>query len=253
MLKEINRDIPVPLYYQISQQIRQQIESGEMKPGEQIPTEKELQEIFDVSRSTIRQAITELVYAGLLERRSTQGTFVARTKLEESIFGFGSFTNEMLKRGMVPESKILNFQIILPSEIVAENLKIERSSRVVALKRLRVVNGEPVAVENWYAPAQILSGIDRSYFQEAGREQSTYYMLRDRFNISLYSAVDGISAVALEARDAKLLQMEAGMPALLRTRVSFTAQNLPIVFASGVYIIKLIFNLESGKIPFKIQ
>lgn len=253
MLKEINRDIPVPLYYQISQQIRQQIESGEMKPGEQIPTEKELQEIFDVSRSTIRQAITELVYAGLLERRSTQGTFVARTKLEESIFGFGSFTNEMLKRGMVPESKILNFQIILPPEIVAENLKIERGSRVVALKRLRVVNGEPVAVENWYAPAQNLSGIDRSYFQEAGREQSTYYMLRDRFNISLYSAVDGISAVALEARDAKLLQMEAGMPALLRTRVSFTAQNLPIVFASGVYIIKLIFNLESGKIPFKIQ
>jgi GntR family transcriptional regulator len=253
VLKEINRDIPVPLYYQISQQIRQQIEAGEMKPGEQIPTEKELQEIFDVSRSTIRQAIAELVYAGLLERRSTQGTFVARTKLEESIFGFGSFTNEMLKRGMVPESKILDFKIILPPEIVAKNLQIERSAHVVAMERLRIVNGEPVAVENWYAPAENLPGIDRSFFKETDRGQSTYYMLRDRFNISLYSATDSISAVALEARDAKLLQMEPGMPALLRTRVSLATGNLPMVFASGVYIIKLIFTLEAGKIPFKVQ
>jgi DNA-binding GntR family transcriptional regulator len=65
--------------------------------------------------------------------------------------------------------------------------------------------------------------------------------------------VDSISAVALEARDAKLLQMEPGMPALLRTRVSLATGNLPMVFASGVYIIKLIFTLEAGKIPFKVQ
>ena len=129
MMNEINRDIPIPLYYQIAQLIRQQILSGALKPGEQIPTEKELQERFDVSRSTVRNAIGELVYDGLLERRSTKGTFVARTKLEETIFGFGSFTNEILKRNMVPESRILDFKIIRAPDTVAQHLNIETGGR----------------------------------------------------------------------------------------------------------------------------
>jgi DNA-binding GntR family transcriptional regulator len=72
-------------------------------------------------------------------------------------------------------------------------------------------------------------------------------MLKERFNISLFKAVDTISAVALEARDAKLLGMKPGMPALLRTRVSYAAGNIPMVYASGVYIIKINMTLESNK------
>ncbi len=249
MIGEINRDIPVPLYYQISQLIRQQIESGEIGPGEQIPTEKELQERFDVSRSTVRQAIADLVYAGLLERRSTKGTIVARTKLEETLFGFGSFTNEILKRNMVPESRLLDFKVIPAPATVAQQLEIDPGSPVAALERVRTVDGEPVAVENWYAPAEYLPGIDRSYFKETGQEQSTYYMLKDKYNILLFKAVDTISAVALEPRDAKLLGMEPGMSALRRTRVSLGVNDVPMVYASGVYIIKLILTLESGKPP----
>ena len=247
MMNEINRDIPIPLYYQIAQLIRQQILSGALKPGEQIPTEKELQERFDVSRSTVRNAIGELVYDGLLERRSTKGTFVARTKLEETIFGFGSFTNEILKRNMVPESRILDFKIIRAPDTVAQHLNIETGRRVAWLERLRIVGGEPVAVENWYAPARHLPGIDRTYFKEMGKEQSTYLMLQERFNIYLYKAIDTISAVALEPRDAKLLEMEPGMPAMLRTRVSYAAGAIPMIYASGVYIFKLILTLESSK------
>lgn len=249
MIGEINRDIPVPLYYQISQLIRQQIESGELGPGEQIPTEKELQEQFNVSRSTVRQALADLVYAGLLERRSTKGTIVARTKLEETLFGFGSFTNEILKRNRVPQTKVLDFKMMPAPEMVAQQLQIEPGCQVAALERLRIVDGEPVAVENWYAPAKYLPGIDRTYFKETGKEQSTYYMLKDRFDILLFKAVDTISAVALEARDANLLGLEPGMSVLLRTRVSLGANEVPMTYASGVYIIKLIVTLESGKPP----
>jgi DNA-binding GntR family transcriptional regulator len=74
-------------------------------------------------------------------------------------------------------------------------------------------------------------------------------MLKDRFDILLFKAVDTISAVALEARDAKLLGMEPGMSALLRTRVSLGANEVPMTYASGVYIIKLILTFESGKSP----
>ena len=247
MINEINRDIPVPLYYQISQLIRQQIESGELKPGEQIPTEKELQERFDVSRSTARQAIAELVYAGLLERRSTKGTFVARTLLEETIFGFGSFTNEILKRGLTPESRILDFKVIPAPDIVGQHLELDSGSYVATLERLRIVDGEPVAVENWYAPIQYLPGIARSCFRETGQEQSTYHLLQEKYRIFLFKAVDTISPVALEAHDAELLRKEPGMSALLRTRVSYNADDIPMVYVSGVYIIKLIMTLESSK------
>jgi GntR family transcriptional regulator len=247
VINEINRDIPVPLYYQISQFIRQQIESGALKPGEQIPTEKEIQEKFNVSRSTARQAIAELVYAGLLERRSTKGTFVARTLLEETIFGLGSFTNEILKRNMTPESRILDFGVIPAPDPVAQHLQIDPGSYVAALERLRIVDGEPVAVENWYAPIQYLPGINRSYFRETGKEQSTYYLLQEKFRIFLFKAVDTISPVALETRDAELLQKEPGMSALLRTRISYAADDIPMVYVSGVYIIKLILTLESSK------
>lgn len=251
MFGDINRDIPVPLYYQISQLIRQKIEIGELKPGQLIPTEKEMQQGFDVSRATIRRAISELVYAGLLERRSTKGTIVAKTKIEETLYGFGSFTRETLKRDMVPQSRVLDFAIIPAPETVAKQLQIDPTEKVAALERLRIVDGNPVAVENWYTPFKFVPGIDRSYFKEEGREQSTYYMLQQRFGIQLFKAVDTIDAVALEARDARLLCMETGMPALLRARVSYALDNIPRVYSSGVYIIKLIVSLESGKTPFK--
>lgn len=241
---EIDKNIPVPLYYQIAQLIRHQIESGELKPGDQIPTESELQERFNVSRATVRQAISGLVYEGLLERRRAKGTIVSRTKLEETLYGFASFTNQLLKQDLTVETRTLSFEVIPATATLAEYLQIDLGDRLAALERLRIADGEPVCVENWYAPARHLPGIDRSFFGTTGLEQSTYYMLQERFGIHLFKAVDTVSAVALEEREAKLLNMEKGMPALLRTRISYTADDVPMVYASGIHIIKVIFTLE---------
>ena len=242
--REIDKNIPVPLYYQIAQLIRHQIEAGALKPGDQIPTESELQARFNVSRATVRQAVSGLVYDGLLERRRAKGTIVSRRKLEETLYGFASFTNQIMKLGLTPETRILDFALIPATEALAEHLKIEPGQRLAAMERLRFVDGEPVCVEKWYAPACIVPGINRSYFGERGPEQSTYYMLEERFGIQLFKAVDTVSAVALEAREAQLLKMEKGMPALLRTRVSYSADDLPKVYASGIYIIKVVSTLE---------
>ncbi len=241
---QIDKNIPVPLYYQIAQLIRHQIESGDLRPGDQIPTESELQERFNVSRATVRQAISGLVYEGLLERRRAKGTLVSRTKLEETLYGFASFTNQLLKQNLSVETRILSFEVIPAAATLAEYLQIEVGNRLVAIERVRIADSEPVCVENWYAPACHLPGIDRSFFGEAGLEQSTYYMLQERFGIQLFKAVDTVSAVALEEREAKLLKMDKGMPALLRTRISYTSDDVPMVYASGIHIIKVIFTLD---------
>lgn len=243
----IDKSIPVPLYYQIAQLIRHQIESGELQPGDQIPTESEFQERFNVSRATVRQAVSGLVYEGLLERRRAKGTIVSRSKLQETLYGFASFTNQILKQSLALETRILSFGLIPATATLAEYLQVEYGERLAAMERLRFVAGDPVCVEKWYAPAGYLPGIDRSFFKEKGLEQSTYYVLQERFGIHLFKAIDTVSAVVLEAREAQLLNMEKGMPALLRTRISYTAGDTPMVYASGFHIIKLIFTLTDSR------
>lgn len=244
----LKRNIPVPLYYQIAQLLRQRIESGELKPGDQIPTENELQGLLDVSRATIRRAISDLVYEGLLERRRAKGTIVSRAKLEETLYGMGSFTSEIFKRNQILESKILEFQLVPAAAKTLQLLELEPGSELAYMKRLRIVNGDPVCVEDWYAPIKHFPGLSRTFFKETGKEQSTYYMLREHYGIQLVRAVDSMSAVALEKEDAELLKMDKGMPALVRTRVTYTTTGLPVIYASGRYIIKLVIGFNRGNV-----
>ena len=120
---------------------------------------------------------------------------------------------------------------------------------MAVLDRLREVDGEPVAVETWYTPLRIVPGIQRSDFAEDGREQSTYHMLDQRFGVRLYRAEDTLEAVALEAKDARLLGVEKGSPVLLRSRVAYTTDDLPVVYSRGAYIIKLLLTLNSKRAP----
>lgn len=243
---ELQRNTPIPLYYQITQYIRRQIDSGEVKPGEQILTEEKLQQKFGVSRATVRRAISELVYDGLLERRRSKGTIVARPKLEGTLQELCSFTNEVLKQNRVVTSKILQFRTIRAPIKIAEYLQVSPGESLAFMTRLRFVDGEPVCVEDWYGPVRYFPGLSRSHFEEEGIGQSTYYVIQTHFGLRLHKAVDTMSAVALEQEDSKLLNMEKGMPALLRTRVTYTAEGVPVTYVSGRYIIKLVVSFVTN-------
>lgn len=248
VFSELDRESPIPLYHQISRQIRDWIDSGRIGPGEKIPTERELQEELDVSRATVRHAISDLVYEGLLERRRAFGTIVAEPKPEGEVHGFGSFTNEILKRKLRPGSRILELDTVPAAQAVAAKLEMDVGEHVIRLERLRLVNEKPVAVERWFAPAGDLPGMDRSCLDETGPGQSTYGLLEERYGIRLVRGLDTIEAVGLEEREAGLLNAMRGDPALLRTRVSYTPGDVAMVYASGVYILKLIISLESGRL-----
>ena len=96
----VDKNSPIPLYYQLSQLIRQSIESGELKPGEQIPTEFELERELGISRATVRRAISDLVYEGLVVRQRAKGTIVAKKRLKKVLERLGSFTNEIMKQNL---------------------------------------------------------------------------------------------------------------------------------------------------------
>src|SRR3954464_3810159 len=108
----INKNSPVPIYHQLEEHIKQQIENGILKEEAIIPSEREYAQMFQISRMTVRQAINNLVSEGYLTRRKGRGTFVTKKKVEQELQGMTSFTEDMLSRGMNPSSTLLSFQII---------------------------------------------------------------------------------------------------------------------------------------------
>jgi GntR family transcriptional regulator len=244
---EIDRDTPIPLYFQIARILRDEIGDGTYPPGECIPTEAELQKRFAVSRSTIRQAVGDLVHQGLLERRRSKGTVVSSTHLETKLSDLASFTNEMLNHGFNLTTKILSLGDGPFPASVADSLKLEPSELVTSLERLRFVDDKPMALEKWYACEKHVPGLDKSMFAESGVGQSTYYILMKQYGIEVTHAIDTVSPMAVQGRQAKLLQVRDGTPVLLRTRTSMMANDQPVTYASGVYLIRVRFFLQARR------
>lgn len=244
----INRSIPIPLYYQVEQILRREIESGKYKAGDMIPTEAELQERFALSRATIRQAIAELVYSGLVERKRSRGTRVATGRFEATLHDLASFTNEMMSGNLNLITHILQFSYIQPPEAAREALNLRKDETVAMMERVRFVDDRPIAVERWYAPLKYFPNINKKLFKESGMEQSTYYMMMTRYNIQVTRTVDSVSAVGLESHEAKILKVEPSVPALLRSRISYDSLDRPVNYASGVYLINLKFMMTTNRI-----
>ncbi|MCD5324732.1 MULTISPECIES: UTRA domain-containing protein [Pontibacillus] len=163
-----------PLYRQIAHKIREEIESGNWREGEAIPTEKHLSEQFSASRVTIRQAIKCLVEEDLLKRVQGSGTYVNEKKIEHNIFELQSFTEEMRRLNKEPINHVLNFQMIEPSEKVREVLQLSEGEKVFYIRRQRLVDDTPYVLEDTYLPVnmfpdlsyQIMSGSKYDYIEQ---------------------------------------------------------------------------------------
>src|SRR5713101_906477 len=124
-MSAIYRNSPLPRYYQLKEIIRERIHSGEWKPGELIPSERELSEQYKISRMTARQAITELVNEGLFYREQGKGTFVSRHKITQQLLRLTGFTEDIRARGQRPATSVLSAQMCPASEEIAERLCIQ--------------------------------------------------------------------------------------------------------------------------------
>ncbi len=152
----IDKNSPIPIYYQLKQYILKLIETGELQPGDAIPSEREFGERFGISRMTVRQAITNLANERVLYRVKGKGTFVMAPKLEQSLQGLTSFTEDMKARGMKASSKLLSFGIISADENLAKELEIKENDEVYEIKRIRLAEEIPMALERTYISAHIV-------------------------------------------------------------------------------------------------
>lgn len=229
----VNRRAGTPIFKQIATQLRQQIERGGLRFGDVMPGERELAESFDVSRMTLRAAIDELVDEGLLVRQRGRGTVVSHVRINKQaqVIGFMSFSEEMHARGLEPSSRILAFKSETADAAVAAQLDLPLGAQVVLLKRVRLANGEPMALERCYVPYERFGRLLK--FDLAAR--SLYDILEQEFGTRPTMCQETVEAVALDAREARDLNVKRGAPGLLVTRVTRDARGALIEAEQTLY------------------
>ncbi|MGX7825580.1 GntR family transcriptional regulator [Actinokineospora sp. 24-640] len=203
---------------------------GSLPPGSPIPTERSLATEFDVSRTTVRQALAELTVEGRLLRVQGKGTFAAEPKVAQRL-QLSSYTEDMLAQGREPSTKMLDVSEIPAEADLARLLRVRAGAKVLRLHRLRLADGEPMAIETTHLPLGRFRGL-RRYVSSGG---SLYQVLRDRFDVEMGHAEETIETALAGPHEAELLGADVGMPMLLLSRHSFDIEERPVEWVRSVY------------------
>ncbi len=227
----VDRTSPIPLHYQLRQVLLGKIEAGEWKPGDVIPTEQELQALYGLSRTTIRQALTELVFEGRLTRQRGRGTFVAGDKFAHNPRHHQGLTYKLEEQGIRPGWRLLDEREVLPPPEVREALRVAARTPVTRLRRLRLADSEPIGVHTAYVTETIAAQIDRQALAEG---ESLRYLGRLP-QLADSRASRTIEAVAATAADTRWLEIEAGAPILQIERLILAADGTPLEYLQARY------------------
>jgi GntR family transcriptional regulator len=218
----INRTLDVPLYVQIRDILRAEV--GRMEPGDVIPSEPELQARFDVSRITLRKAVDDLVTEGLLVRQQGRGTFVQKLKVTHELNSITSWTEQLLAIGQVPRTLHLETEEIEPPNRIARDLELGPHDTVFVLRRLRLVNDEPLTLIVNYLPSRLVPG----FAAKAPQRESLYETLDKDYGLVAARAVDMVETRSATDEEAKRLRIDPWDPLLCVTRVSYLADGRPL-------------------------
>ena len=221
----IRRDVPIPLHYQLSELLHQEIAGGRWKVGEQIPAEEELCSYFSLSRTTVRKALDALTNAGLVERAKGRGTFVAEPKLVEGLVNRPvGFYDDMVERGIHVSTRVLEMRQVRPPETVARQLQIQPGESAIVIERVRFIRNEPVLVVTTYVPYLLCP----SLLQEDLSEIGLYTILREKHGYRISHAERFVEAVSATDREAQLLKVKRGAPLLLIESTVYLDDGRPI-------------------------
>jgi GntR family transcriptional regulator len=222
---------PLPRYYQLKEIIRERIRSGEWAPGGLIPSERELCERYGISRMTARQSITELVNEGLLYREQGKGTYVGRPKIAQQLLRLTGFTEDMRARQQRPGAKVLAAEMWPADEPTAERLRVKIGQPVFRLRRLRLADAEPLALET---SCISFIGCERLLDDDLERD-SLYHLLEIAYDVPPLEAEQELEADLAAGDEARLLDVAVGTPVLRTRRLTLTRRHQPVEYATSVY------------------
>lgn len=234
----IDKRSPVPAYYQLKNYIIDCISSGQWKKDNPIPSERELATLAKLSRMTVRQAINELVNEGVLYRVKGKGTFITRSKIEQK--NIMSFSEMVKSKGMVPNTRILEFDSQMNYPHIAQLMGLELKTQFYRFKRLRRAGDMPVAIEEVYIPAEYCSDI-----QKYDLTGSLYDILNQQYQFKIVRMDINIEAILPDMEQQKLLLIGSDMPLLKVYGNNITDTGIELFHEISYY--------RSDKLSFKLS
>lgn len=221
-------DIVKPLYAQIQEYIAERILSGQLKPESKIPSERDLSEELEVSRMTIRKAITELVNEGLLERRHGSGTYVAKPKITYESGELINYVDVMKARNILTGAQLLEFGQIPASRRLAERLNVEIGYLLYRIILLHFANRIPVIVERDYYSCDRFPGLEQYNLEKT----TSYDILTSAYKVKIKKVDQTFEAIAASEEIAEQLRIEEGFPLLIISQVMIDADTeKPVLYS----------------------
>jgi len=226
----INKNISTPLHIQIKGILKDDIVKGKYHLNERIHSEIELAKLLCVSRMTINKVITELVREGLLYRQQGKGTFVSLRKIDQWFFRITSFNQDMISRGLIPSTSVLEKKVLDVPKDVARHLNLKSKERVIFVKRLRYADNNPLMLESRYLNYKLCKPI----LKESLEKESIHDLLIHKYNLPLTKVNQYLEAVKINGDEAELFGIEPGEPGFLLCRTTFTGET-PVTWVKYVY------------------
>jgi GntR family transcriptional regulator len=238
----IDKATPIPLYYQFKNILIDMMKSGRLQPGDMIPTEFELCDIFGISRTTVRQALTELVNEGKFYRVKGRGTFVSQDKIKQDfIKRIESFKSEMERKGYKPSSSVIEFEVVEAPIEVAVALNLAVGTDVISLKRLRYADHEPIVITHTFLTYSHCKNV----LDYDMNNQSLYKILSKNINTKINRVVRTVEAVIPTKEDCDLLEITKTTAIQMFHYIGYNKFDTPIEYTISRYRgDKSIFTIE---------
>lgn len=222
--RSLDRESFTPLYHQLEECLRSKIRDEKLQPGDPLPSEQELAKEFNVSRITVRQAMLRLQFEGVVERRQGKGTFVGRPKLVHSDRLVRPFEQEIVAQGRSPGFQFISYAELEPSPKVREQLRCAVGELVFHLERLKLLDGEPWAIENRFFPHRIGKVLDKGNLESL----PIYQLLETVLGRLPKHVIETIGCSVVRQDEAQSLRIHVGFPVLVADHVMFDDSGVPV-------------------------
>ncbi|MCF0149060.1 MAG: GntR family transcriptional regulator [Clostridium sp.] len=217
----IDKTSRIPLYLQLMNILIDMIENT-LEENEQILSEREICETYDVSRTTVRQAMDELEKEGYIYKLHGKGTFVSPKRMNQDLISFYSFTEEMKKLGKKPESEVTGFEIVQAGDKIASIFRITSHDLLYKISRIRMADGIPMLYETTYLPLNRFKGIKREQLEE----KPMYDILIKEFHAKLTSAEEIFEPILTNKLESSYLDINEGAPSLKIERLTYENESV---------------------------
>ena len=224
----------LPKYYLLKNIIIEKIDNEEYTSACPIPSERELMEVYQVSRITVRKAIDELVNEGYLYKVQGKGTYVKEDVGGSDLISITSCTEDVIKLGMTPSKQVLEFKLIQVDAKRAKVLEITKQDKVYKLGRVLCADKEPLNITITYLPEKIFPELDKHSFDK----ESLYETIQEKYGVKITKAKRTIEAILAKGDIAEQLDIEEGSPIMLFRCVTFGKVNgkeMPIEYFKCFY------------------